>query len=136
MAVHPVPGKRPFDHRIPRPRCGADDLVAEELRGESSGRVPAQRMAVRLTMMAEAGCSPLWVEDPDGVLNTAPAELPIPAALSGAIDRWAGAFVDTVEPDPAFFDRGLGLAIRLAESLGPACTVLFFDGRDGCLRRI
>lgn len=122
--MHPLPRRRPSRHAVPRPRCGTRPPL-----------VPAQRTAVRLVMIAEPGCSPLWVDSGSGVVNTAASDLPLPADLVRGIGMW-GSDVETDQPDEEFFARGMRLAIRLAEALGPQSTVHFFDGREGSLRLV
>lgn len=57
-------------------------------------------MKRRIKLMAEYGCSPLWVlEDGDLLSTPAPEDLPVSRALIEDICRWRDAFEATYDAD-------------------------------------
>ena len=96
---------------------------------------------------AEYLCYPTWVTRPeDGEVNPDPRHLGISEDLAAALDAWSEEF-DAIFPadDPgsaafpsagaeaAFYDRGRGLADRVAAEL-PGVDVSYFDPRSGWVR--
>lgn len=126
MAGHELPRRRREGVPLPRPRHGTPrDWPA----------VPRQSSVLRLIVMPADGWSPVWVESGTRVRNTPPAELPIAAALAERISRWGEGYASPADR-AGYFKRGLVLALRLAEMLGGAASVEFYDGREGILRRL
>lgn len=111
-------------------------LTRQRAEGGGSGpRIPAQRRPLRVTVMAEPGRSPVWVEDESGIRNVDPSEIGIPAALAADLTAW-GADQVSASDDEAYFARGYALAREAAACIGPAADVRFFDAQDESLRRI
>lgn len=126
MAGHELPRRRREGLPVPRPRRGTPrDWPA----------VPRQSTALRLIVMPADGWSPLWVESGTTATNTSPAELPITSALAERLTSWGKGYQSPADRS-TYYKRGLVLALRLAEMLGPAASVQFFDGREGILRRL
>ena len=97
-----------------------------------------------IKVMADYECFPLWRINCANPNNIDPATLPISPALTEDLLDWAARYdatLNRVDPaasgftdaaaEHAFSARGEHLARRLAEELGPAYTVEYFDDRTG-----
>lgn len=126
MAGPDLPRRGHEEPSVPRPRRGT---------ARAWPAVPAQQTALRLTVMPAPGYSPLWLESDNRVTNTAPTELPIPRALAQRLTDWGHGY-DSPAQRTAYYGRGLVLALRLTESLGPGASVQFYDGVENILRRL
>lgn len=93
---------------------------------------------MKIKVMADYECWPLWWDGDGLVDNVAPADLGLSDGLTADLCAWAAAYDATLDrDDPAasrfasseeersFHARGERLAARVAEELGPAATVRY-----------
>ena len=95
---------------------------------------------MRLRLMPDYDCHPLWLVLPDGVKNLDPATLPISTDLRQTLKDWAASYDKTLnEGDPAnsgfpseaeesqFESTGIRLWDLLRSELGPGFEVTYFS---------
>lgn len=100
---------------------------------------------MKLRLMADYQCHPLWEKLESGVRNVSPAELPISDALKHALVAWAASYDSTLnQDDPAqsgfpsereergFEATGLRLWAALRAELGPTVDVSYFSQESRC----
>ena len=100
---------------------------------------------MKIRLMADYDCYPLWEILPDGVRNINPEELPISATLKENLCIWAGQYDATLHrDDPAssafeskheedmFDNTGLGLWKALRSELGVIAEVSYFSQKKHC----
>jgi hypothetical protein len=94
---------------------------------------------VRIKLMPDYDCSPLWWDNEPGKIgNIPPDELGLSEELAGDLWTWAGAFDATlnrddppksgfssVEAERGFYERGSQLAERVADELGAKAAVRY-----------
>lgn len=100
-------------------------------------------MAIKIKLMADYGCDPLWWADEDKVGNISPAKLPLsPNTIKRLLD-WAAAYNATLNwADPAdspgfpkekaeaaFEAEGISLWQQLMEELAPNYEVSYYSDR-------
>ncbi len=98
-------------------------------------------MSIKIKLMADYGCDPLWWEDNDKVGNIDPTILPLSQETIKRLDKWAQeyevnfnwdapndseGFVSTLVEE-AFEQEGINLWKQLREELAPNYEVLYFS---------
>lgn len=99
---------------------------------------------IRLRVLAEYECWPLWQEVRNGVRNLAPEDLGLPESLASGFHAWARKYEETFDPtypmnsgfadvasENEFYAQGLELAREMAAMIGDDAEVYFLDGRTG-----
>ena len=101
---------------------------------------------MRITLMADYECPPLWHAGGDTVGPIDPEALPLSEALQRDLWAWAARYDASLNPDDpaasgmteadaaAFADDGRALWQRLQDELGAGYTVLFYDPAAQTLR--
>jgi hypothetical protein len=104
-----------------------------------------------IKVMADYGCSPLWLTSPHGSENLPIDRLSISSTLASDLEEWALEYDSTLDQDDPvssgfstvevegaheFATHGEQLARRLAAELGNEYTVSYFDDTTGSLRSI
>ena len=97
-------------------------------------------MAIKIKLMADYGCDPLWWADPDKVGNIDPAKLPLSQETINHLRKWATAYNATLNwQDPgnspdlspeaaaAFEQEGISLWKQLQKELAPNYEVIYFS---------
>jgi hypothetical protein len=95
---------------------------------------------VRVKLMAEYECYPVWVGHPASVDNVPAATLPVSQELTADIEQWAEEYDATYDPDDplssgfpderaesAFVAKGAALAARLQRELGSEYAVVYYN---------
>lgn len=95
---------------------------------------------MKLRLMADYECYPLWLKLNNGVRNVPPSELPLSDQLQKALVAWAARYDSTLQRnDPAasgfatqneeheFEATGLRLWAALRSELGPSVHVTYFS---------
>src|SRR4051812_18027096 len=98
---------------------------------------------MKLRLMTDYDCYPIWERTPGGLRNVAPESLPIPADLAKAIEAWADRYDNILNrEDPAstafasedderdFEETGLRLWIALREALGDRAEVTYYSHKE------
>jgi hypothetical protein len=97
-------------------------------------------MAVKIKLMADYGCDPLWWADADKVGNIDPARLPLSQETISHLRKWASAYNATLnwedpanspdlsaEAEAAFEEEGISLWKQLQKELAPNYQVVYFS---------
>jgi hypothetical protein len=97
---------------------------------------------MKLRLMPDYDCHPLWETLPDGVRNVAPEELPLSPDLQRALSAWAERYnatlnrddplasgFETVDDERDFEETGLHLWERLRLEMGERTEVTYFSQR-------
>jgi hypothetical protein len=97
-------------------------------------------MAIKIKLMADYGCDPLWWADADKVGNIDPARLPLSQETINHLRKWATAYNATLnwqdpanspdlspEEEAAFEEEGINLWKRLQTELAPNYRVVYFS---------
>ncbi len=97
-------------------------------------------MAVKIKLMADYGCDPLWWADADKVGNIDPAILPLSQETISRLRKWADDYNATLNwQDPAnsldlseeaeatFEEEGISLWKQLQTELAPNYQVVYFS---------
>lgn len=91
-------------------------------------------MALRIKLMADYGCWPLWWMGDDGrVGNIDPTTLGLSPNMLERLEQWAEAFDQRSESEalPAAREASIGLSrtlwLDLASALAPVYEVFFYD---------
>ena len=102
-------------------------------------------MAIKIKLMADYGCNPLWWADADKVGNIDPEKLPLLQKTIDRLHNWAKAYNATlnwsdpasslgfpsIEADAAFEEEGISLWKQLQKELAPNYEVVYFSDRLG-----
>jgi len=100
-------------------------------------------MAIKIKLMADYGCYPLWWAEGEMVGNIDPATLPLRDETVRGLINWATAYSQTLNwadpanspgfpslKDEAAFEReGISLWKQLRQELEPAYEVIYFSDR-------
>ena len=100
-------------------------------------------MTIKIKLMADYGCDPLWWADEDKVGNISPAKLPLSQNTIKRLLDWAAAYNATLNwADPAdspgfpnekveaaFEAEGISLWQQLIEELAPNYEVSYYSDR-------
>ncbi|MFB2877485.1 hypothetical protein [Floridanema aerugineum] len=98
-------------------------------------------MSIKIKLMADYGCDPLWWEDDDKVGNIDPTILNLSPDTIKRLDKWVEeyeAFLNLDEPnhsevsviynaEEAFEQEGINLWKQLRKELAPNYEVLYFS---------
>ena len=97
-------------------------------------------MAIKIKLMADYGCDPLWWADADKVGNIDPARLPLSQETINRLEKWAENYNATLnwqdpanspdlssEEEAAFEEEGINLWKRLQTELAPNYQVIYFS---------
>jgi len=97
-------------------------------------------MAVKIKLMADYGCDPLWWADADKVGNIDPARLPLSQETISYLRKWAADYNATLnwqdpanspdlsaEAEAAFEKEGISLWKQLQTELAPNYQVVYFS---------
>jgi hypothetical protein len=97
-------------------------------------------MAIKIKLMADYGCDPLWWADADKVGNIDPAKLPLSQETINHLRKWATAYNATLnwqdpgnspdlspEAEAAFEQEGISLWKQLQKELAPNYEVIYFS---------
>lgn len=97
-------------------------------------------MAIKIKLMADYGCDPLWWADADKVGSIDPARLPLSQETINRLRKWASAYNATLnwqdpansqdlspEEEAAFEDEGISLWKQLQTELAPNYQVVYFS---------
>ncbi|MBH8552854.1 hypothetical protein I8751_10835 [Nostocaceae cyanobacterium CENA357] len=97
-------------------------------------------MAVKIKLMADYECDPLWWEDAGKVGNIDPARLPLSQETISRLRKWASAYNATLnwqdpgnspdlseEAEAAFEEEGISLWKQLQTELTPNYQVVYFS---------
>ena len=100
---------------------------------------------MKIRLMPDYDCYPLWVVTSDGVRNIAPDELPISDTLRQSLLAWAARYDSTLRrDDPAssgfesrqaeleFDNTGRALGASLRAELGTRVEVVYFSQTQHC----
>jgi hypothetical protein len=102
-------------------------------------------MAIKIKLMADYGCEPLWWADGDKIGNIDPEKLPLSQATINRLHQWAKAYnltlnwadpakstdFPSVESEVAFEEEGISLWKQLQQELAPNYEVVYFYERLG-----
>jgi hypothetical protein len=100
-------------------------------------------MAIKIKLMADYGCDPLWWADADKVGNIDPGKLPLSQETIFRLHQWAKAYNATLnwsdptdspgfpsaEAEAAFEEEGISLWKQLQKELAPSYEVVYFSER-------
>ena len=100
-------------------------------------------MAIKIKLMADYGCDPLWWADADKVGNINPEKLPLCQETIRRLYKWAEVYNATLnwsdptdstglsspEADRAFEEEGINLWKQLQKELMPNYEVVYFSER-------
>ncbi|MBS3025791.1 MAG: hypothetical protein HCA25_01500 [Dolichospermum sp. DET50] len=97
-------------------------------------------MAIKIKLMADYGCDPLWWADADKVGNIDPARLPLSQETINHLRKWATDYNATLnwqdpgnspdlspEEEAAFEQEGISLWKQLQKELAPNYEVVYFS---------
>jgi hypothetical protein len=97
-------------------------------------------MAIKIKLMADYGCDPLWWADVDKVGNIDPARLPLNKETINRLRKWANSYNATLnlqdpanspdlspEEEAAFEQEGISLWKQLQKELAPNYEVIYFS---------
>ncbi|TAF12203.1 MAG: hypothetical protein EAZ77_00455 [Nostocales cyanobacterium] len=97
-------------------------------------------MTIKIKLMADYGCDPLWWADVDKVGNIDPARLPLSKETINRLRNWALAYNETLnwqdpanspdlspEAEAAFETEGISLWKQLQKELAPNYEVVYFS---------
>ena len=97
-------------------------------------------MAIKIKLMADYGCDPLWWADADKVGNIDPARLPLSQETINHLRKWATDYNATLnwqdpgnsldlspEEEAAFEQEGISLWKQLQKELAPNDEVVYFS---------
>lgn len=98
-------------------------------------------MAIKIKLMADYGCDPLWWADGDKVGNIDPGKLPLSQETINRLKKWASAYNETLnwqdpansqgfpnqEAEAAFEEEGISLWKKLQIELVPNYEVVYFS---------
>ncbi|MEC4891582.1 MAG: hypothetical protein SAL07_06945 [Oscillatoria sp. PMC 1051.18] len=102
-------------------------------------------MGIKIKLMADYGCEPLWWADEDKVGNIQPETLPLTDETIKRLQKWAIAYSETLNwSDPAnspgfgseearkaFAQEGISLWKQLRQELAPDYEVIYFSEQLG-----
>ncbi|MDF5722062.1 MAG: hypothetical protein PUP91_16565 [Rhizonema sp. PD37] len=102
-------------------------------------------MAIKIKLMADYGCDPLWWAEADKVGNIDPQKLPLLQKTISRLHKWALAYNATlnwsdpassqgfssIEADAAFEEEGISLWKQLQQELALNYEVVYFSDRLG-----
>jgi hypothetical protein len=97
-------------------------------------------MTIKIKLMADYGCDPLWWADVDKVGNIDPARLPLSKETINRLRNWATNYNATLniqdpanspdlsaEEEAAFEEEGISLWKQLQTELAPNYEVVYFS---------
>ncbi|KYC42209.1 hypothetical protein WA1_19690 [Scytonema hofmannii PCC 7110] len=98
-------------------------------------------MAIKIKLMADYGCDPLWWADADKVGNIDTAKLSLSQETINRLHKWAKAYNATLnwsdpidspgfpsaEAEAAFDEEGISLWKQLQKELAPNYEVVYFS---------
>jgi hypothetical protein len=97
-------------------------------------------MTIKIKLMADYGCDPLWWADADKVGNINPAKLPLSKETINRLNNWAISYNASLnwqdpanspdlspEEEAAFEKEGISLWKQLQTELAPNYEVIYFS---------
>ncbi len=97
-------------------------------------------MTIKIKLMADYGCDPLWWADADKVGNINPARLPLSKETINRLNNWAISYNASLnwqdpanspdlspEEEAAFEKEGISLWKQLQKELAPNYEVIYFS---------